>query len=352
MVQCSNRSYCKDKYAMWMINKNTPFAIERTWVRDKNGEEVWLVAIKGTFDIQPDESVVVAEEQEAVNIAPILRGGSETSSLLFDTDLPHRKNNTDVLVEGHAYAPHGLPTRNVKVALKVANVNKVLSVTGDRVWRKSLWGMAMTKPLPFLKMPLIYERAFGGTDQISTKPKHHGWESRNPIGYGFATKSEHLIGKPAPNIEDPTSLIRRWKHRPTPVGFGPIAGHWTPRVELAGTYDEKWKNNKQPLLPDDFDDTYYQCAPQDQQVRGFLKGGEVVELFNMTPSGHLKFRLPLLSFSIATHFFDGTSETHRAVLHTVTIKPDDPKVIVVWHTHLKCHFKGLKLSHTTIRIKK
>lgn len=337
---------------MWMVNNITPFATERTWVRDKNGREVWLVAIKGTFDIQPDESLLIAEEQEAVNIAPKLREDSDIPSLLYDTDLPHRKNNTDVLVEGHAYAPHGEPTAKVNVGLKIANINKVLTITGDRVWQNSLWGVAMTKPLPFLKMPLIYERAFGGTDQVSPKPKHHGWESRNPAGCGFATKSKHLVGKPAPNIEDPASLIHRWKHRPSPVSFGPIAGHWSPRVELAGTYDEIWENNKQPLLPDDFNDNYHQCAPQDQQVPGFLKGGEVVELLNMTPNGHLKFRVPDLSFMISTIFFDGTSENHKAELHTVTIKPDDPKVVLVWHTHLECHFKVLKLSNTTIRLKK
>ncbi len=336
---------------MWMVNNQTPFATERTWVRDKNGAEVWLVAIKGTYDIQPDGSLLVAEEQEAVNIAPKLREGSETPSLLYDTDLPHKKANTDVLVEGHAYAPKGQPTRKMNVGLKVANINKTLTVTGDRVWEKMLTGLSMSSPQPFLKMPLIYERSFGGTDQLSENPKHHDWEARNPVGLGFATKAEHLLRKPAPNIEDPKSLVCYWNDRPRPMGFGPVAGHWSPRVELAGTYDEEWEKTRQPLLAKDFDERYYQCAPQDQQASGFLRGGEKVELFNFTPNGHLLFKLPRFYFSITTHYFDGTSETHRAVLHTVTIKPDDPKVVLVWHTHLECHFKVLKLSHTTVRLK-
>jgi len=36
----------------------------------------------------------------------------------------------------------------------------------------------------------------------------------------------------------------------------------------------------------------------------------------------------------------------------VTIKPDDAKVVVVWHTHLECHHKVLKLMNTSIRLKK
>ncbi|MGI9289415.1 MAG: DUF2169 domain-containing protein, partial [Pseudomonadales bacterium] len=122
-------------------------------------------------------------------------------------------------------------------------------------------------------------------------------------------------------------------------------------VELAGTYDEKWQNNKQPLLPDDFDDSYHQCAPQDQQVPGFLKGGEVVELFNMTPNGYLEFQLPRISFALSTQFDDGTSAVHHAVLHTVTMKPDFPRVVLAWHLHHQCHHKVLKLISTTIRLK-
>ncbi len=37
-----------------MLNNKTPFAAERSWVRDRNGAEVWLVAVKGTFNILPD----------------------------------------------------------------------------------------------------------------------------------------------------------------------------------------------------------------------------------------------------------------------------------------------------------
>ena len=135
------------------------------------------------------------------------------------------------------------------------------------------------------------------------------------------------------------------------MGFGPIAGHWSPRVEFAGTYDEEWEKTRQPLIAKDFDERYYQCATQDQQVPGFLKGGEVVELFNMTLNGYLKFKLPKLSFGLSTSFDDGTSVMHRAVLHTVTIKPDFPRVVLVWHLHHECHHKVLKLNSTTVRLK-
>jgi len=246
---------------MWTINNNTPFATERCWVRDRIGAEVWLVAIKATFDIRPDGQLCLAEEQEVVNLAPKSREDGENPSLLYDTDMPHLKNNTDVLVEGHAYTPRGEPASDVHVRLQVANINKTLRVFGDRVWQQTLGKASLTRPRPFTKMPLVWERAFGGSDLSAENSKHHGWEARNPAGCGFATHQEHLDEQAAPNIEDPQALIGHWNDRPNPLCFAPIAGHWSPRVELAGTYDENWEQTKQPLLPDDFDDAILFTSP-------------------------------------------------------------------------------------------
>ena len=337
---------------MWTITNNTPFAAERSWVRDKNGAEVWLVCVKGTFIISPNGSTQLADEQMEVCLAPKFRGEAGQSSLLYESDLVHTKSNTDVILQGHAYTPGGKPATQVDVTLKVAKISKTLRVIGDRVWKKSLLGMKLSKPQPFIKMPLTYERAFGGTDQMSENPKHHGWEPRNPVGSGFATRRVHLIGKPAPNVEGPKSLIRRWKDRPRPVGFGPIPGHWSPRVGFAGTYDEQWEKDRLPLLPEDFDERFYQCAPEDQQVPGFLKGGELVELYNLTPNGALRFRLPRVTLGFGTNFGGNDTQEHRAVLHTVILEPDVPRAIMVWHTNLPCHHKVQKLLNTTIDLKR
>jgi hypothetical protein len=335
---------------MWALTNNTPFAAERSWVRDKNGAEVWLVAVKGTFLIGPDGLTHLADDQMEVYLAPKFQGKPDQSSLLYESDLVHTKSSTDVILQGHAYTPREQLNTEVDVTLKVVNINKTLRVIGDRIWQDSLLGLKMSKPKPFTKMPLTYERAFGGTDQTSENPKHHGWEPRNPVGSGFATRMEHLVGKPAPNIEDPKSLIRNWKDRPRPLAFGPIAGHWSPRIKFAGTYDEKWKKERLPLLPEDFDERFYQCAPEDQQVPGFLKGGELVELHNFTPSGFLWFRLPCARLSFTTYFDDFDEKEHYAVVHTVIIEPDVPRVIMVWHTNLPCHHKVQKLLNTAINL--
>ncbi len=336
---------------MWALNNTTPYAAERSWVRDMDGAEIWLVAVKATYRILPDGTTELAEEQEEVLLAPKYLGEPGQSSLLYESDLVRTKPTTDVLLHGHAYTRPA--RRTVYVVMKVGKMEKRLKVSGDRVWKKGLlWGVKMSRPKPFEKMPIIYERAFGGADQKHPNPKKHGWELRNPIGTGYGKKGKHLIGQAVANIEYPNKQISSWKNKPPPAGFGPITGGWAPRITLGGTYDEKWQQERHPLLPMDFDDRFFQCAPEDQQTSQYLKGGESVELCNLTSNGHLNFTLPRVALAFTTHFFNGEPVEHRAVLHTVILEPDVPRLIMVWHTALPCHSRVNALIKTLIREKK
>lgn len=335
---------------MWAINNLTPFAAERTWIRDINGAEVWLVVVKGTFLINSDGSTELADKQEDVCRVPKFLDEPGKSSLLYESDLVHTKPTTDVIVHGTAYAPHGRLVPQVDVTMKIANMTKTLRVFGDRVWYKGALSLKMSDPQPFEKIPVTYERAFGGADQKSSDPQNHGWESRNPVGIGFAVAPEHLVNQRAPNVEYPNTLISSWEQRPQPAGFGPIARAWSPRVKLAGTYDEKWKKERLPLLPEDFNEHFYLCAPPDQQAQNYLRGGESVVLLNLTPEGLLRFYLPRVVLNFQTYFGRETID-HRGTLHTVILEPDIPRVLMVWHTMLSCHHKALKLQSTTVKEK-
>jgi hypothetical protein len=332
---------------MWQLTNTTPFAAERTFVRDRDGGEVWIVAVKATFTILPDGTLELADQQEQVIQAPEFAGEPGKSSLLYETDLVHTKLGTDVILHGHAYAFGGRPARSIDVALHVGTLSKTLRVIGDRIWQEGPIGLRVSEPEPFERIPIIYERAFGGVDDASEDSEKRGSELRNPIGVGFAMEAERLVEQPLPNLEDPNELISSWKQRPPPVGFGPIPRDWSPRVELAGTYDEAWERDRLPLVPSDFDDRYYQCAPEDQQVPGFLRGGEPVELHNLTPGGSLRFSLPRAYLVFNTRF-GRQIVGHRAKLHTVILEPDFPRVIVVWHTSLPCHRQDHLLEVTRI----
>jgi hypothetical protein len=257
------------------------------------------------------------------------------------------KPNTDVLLEGQAHVPGGRESNTIDVMMQVGKIKKIARVYGDRAWTPGLLGLKLTDPLPFRRMPLTWERAFGGTDTVSDNKKLHDWEARNPVGAGFGVQAEHVVGRKAPNIEDPVHLISSWKDRPRPVGFGPVARHWTPRRKYAGTYDEKWEKERQPLLPRDHDDRFNQAAPEDQQTEGYLKGGVPVELYNLTPSGVLKFSLPKVALRFST-LIGSESVEHRGDLVTVILEPDVPRVVMVWRTAIPVQGKKLQIDRTVV----
>ncbi len=334
---------------MWQVDNRTPFAAERGWVRDRDGAEIWLVAVKATFDINPDGTTEVSKEQPPVLRIPEYHGEPGKSSIKYEADLILTKKTTDVLVLGHAYAPTGFTATSLDVGFKVGPITKMLRVFGDRRWESE---GGWSTPKPFEKMPLVYERAFGGVDSRSETPERD-WDWRNPVGTGFAVSRPNLAGVALPNIENPNQLIQSCSDHPEPAGFGPIGCNWQPRASFAGTYDDNWMKNRQPLLPENFDDRFYQCAPQDQQTPYFLTGGEPAAVSGLTPDGKvLRFFLPKIYLGFETRFYDGSREIHKnRNLHTVILEPDFPRVSLVWHTALPCHFKVQKLERTTVTLK-
>lgn len=97
--------------------------------------------------------------------------------------------------------------------------------------------------------------------------------------------------------ESPDEFIRIAKgYGAHPAGLGIVGRPWVPRLQLAGTYDEKWKAERWPCLPNDFDFGYWNCAPRDQQLE-MLPPDARIELWNLadpslTANGYLCVDLP------------------------------------------------------------
>jgi hypothetical protein len=155
------------------------------------------------------------------------------------------------------------------------------------------------------------------------------------------------LGAPVPNIEYLDQSIESSRGTTSPAGFGPIPCDWQPRRKLAGTYDETWQRSRQPLVPADFQDAYFRCAPGDQQVDGYLHGGEDVVLRNLTPDGFLRFRLPRVSLGFRTRF-GRRAIHHRGQLHTVIIESEERRLTMVWQAALPCHHTLYDLKDTLI----
>jgi hypothetical protein len=327
---------------MWSVNNRSRFKAERAFARDAQGAELWIVAVRATFTIEgdgPNAELRPADEQSEVVRAPEYFGKAGESSLRYDTDLVQAKAGTDVVVHALAHAPRGRPARSVDVGFSVGGIiRKRLRVVGDRTWKKGWRTNAPSDPEPFVALPIRYENAWGGrlTDSDACDPA-------NPIGVGADTTP----GLPVPNVETMGQPIESSKAPGTPAGFGPIPCDWQPRLAHAGTYDEQWERTRQPLVPADFNETYFRCAPDDQQLAEFLRGGEEVMLENMTPSGLLSFRLPRVYLGFRTRF-DRDAVHHRPTLHTVIIEPEERRLSMVWQSAIPCHHTLYTLKDTLV----
>jgi hypothetical protein len=332
---------------MWTLFNRTPYAADRTWVQDPDGTKRWVVVVKATFDIHPNGRLVLADEQLPPLLVPEYHGIDGASSLRYEADLIPPKPGTDVVVNGHAHAPAGRPTTRVPVALGVGTRRKILEVTGDRVYQRSLVGtVTPSSPAPFLRLPLVYERAYGGHDTRSPEPAAQRMFACNPVGRGHTAHRATLVGQPVANIEHPGAPPGSGV-----AGFGAICSYWSPRREFAGTYDARWIATRKPLLPADFDPRFHMCAPLDQQHVPHLRGGIPIELVSLTPAGVLRFELPKVWLALRTRIAMRRGEhrqEHRAKFHTVVIEPDHPRVLMVWHTSLPCHHEADYLEDTTL----
>lgn len=324
---------------MWVVTNETPYAVGRTWGRDKYGVHEWIIAVKATFDIKPNGRLELAEEQLPPLLTPEYYGDDAASSLRYEADLVGRKPATDILLNGTAYAPRGLPVTEFLVSLRVGMMKKSIKVVGDRTWQRGMFGTRPSPPEPTAKVPLVYERAYGGYDQTDPDPANHRIDARNPVGCGLVT----MAGQPVPNFTYPQGRM----DKDGPAGFGAVASFWSPRRELGGTYDEAWRHSQFPLLPEDWDPRTLLCSPADQRQDGYLEGGQLVELENLTPDGVLRFALPRINLRFRTRI-DRRIEKHSSQLATVIIEPDHPRVILIWQSVLMVRNDGDYLDETVV----
>lgn len=328
---------------MLQFQNTTPFAGTVALTPDVDGTDSLWTIVKGTFSLSAE--VTVAEKQVPIALADAFQGEPARTSLKSAADVALTKPGTDVLLLGTACAPGGRAVGQMDVSLAVGPVQKTVRVFGDRVWKSGLLGARLSPPEPFERMPLVWERAFGGSDVVEGDPPLVQAEDRNPVGAGFRVEGgkKALDGLRLPNLEDPRRLISSWKDRPAPAAFGPLAAHWEPRRTYAGTYDEAWQKRRAPYLPKDFDPRFFQVAPPGQVAPGHLKGGERVEVVGALPSGPLTFCLPEVVVEVA-YRLDGTDQLRQANLDTVVIEPDEARLVLVWRSVLACDKKALRVS--------
>lgn len=270
------------------------------------------VVVKATFGLVPDAQAVLVPPQELVT-ADTPFGKKPTASIRAASDLAPFRPRADVTVVGHACAPPGRPAPAMSVRLGIFRgapiLDKTLHVFGKRAAKSP------ETPEPFDRMPLRYERAFGG------------WLSKeNPVGIGAEQNPAEL-----PSVIDPRDPRR-------PAGFGPISCFWWDRLRLLGDVSRSAVEAPIGEIPDDFAWDYFQAAPPDQRV-AFLHGDEWIVLDGMHPAlPRVRTQLPSARAVARAYPWDaaGPGQPHEIELaaDTLAIDADEQRCAVVWRGSL------------------
>jgi len=321
---------------MELINK-TPMVAGYTLGMDATGGEQVVVVIKGTFCIperRKDQPQLSASQVPLIE-ADVFTGEPGVSALLLDVDYAPVKHLCDVTLLGTAYAPNARETDKVLAGFKVGSLSKTLQVLGERVWTYDGEVYAPSSAKTFVSRPITYDIAYGGVDRFSDDESMHMpyWENPVGIGYHHAMDENLIVGTPAPSTEVPDDPVVKPDGQYQPMSLGPVSRSWKPRMDYAGTYDDNWMDNRFPFLPDDFNDLYYQSAPRDQQMP-YPKGGENVQLLNVTPDGRRSFKLPVRRIPLVFSRRHAKSVEMQASLDTIVFEPDASRFTLTWRASL------------------
>lgn len=271
--------------------------------------------VKTSFALRPDGPAVPLPEPVPFS-GDVLRDEEMANDALYDSDFAPWKPNADVLLRGTCHAPGGKPTTACRVEFAVGKWSKALAVIGNRHWKKGLLLSAASDPEPFAEMPLTYGNAYGG----------EGFD-RNPVGRGYEKAF-------LPNIEPIEDRISSPGERPEPSGYGPLNRQWPQRASKTGSYRGKWLKERWPFLPDDFDFTYFNAAPEDQQFRKYLRGDEELRFENLHPR-HPVFKSALPGLRIRCFLAERTKDGKKLRevplnLDTLFVDMDKETLVLVW----------------------
>lgn len=296
------------------------------------------LVLRGTFALNPDAPATRLEKQ------PELSGDvpdpEAPAALRHAMDIVPVKPFVDLLLTGRAYAPGGEPTTVLPVGFELGEFRKSLFVVGEREMTRSLLGGSVQGPHPFTSMPLGWGRSFGGP-KVEANPAGRGTEE--------AYRADGSAFIPLPNLLREAELRQGPESLRQPAGFGPIPADWPLRAEKgrSATYDARWLRNEWPAHPADFDWSFFNAAPPDQQVPiGAVRGDEPFRLLNLHPAvpeltGSLPGLRPRWFFRLAMP--EGPRFVEALLnIDTVAIDTEAAQLVLLWRGLLPVRTKSLR----------
>ena len=296
-----------------------PFGAKVTSRKPPQREMTMIV--RGTFVLRPGQPLVAVGGPkdplaQGFMTAEVFHEDDEerAGACLYPGDFADFKLRTDLLLQGSCHAPEGRPVTECPVRFSVGDWSKSLRVVGRRVWSDAYGGAARSAPLPFTKMPIDWAHAFGGPGY-----------ALNPAGKGVGTAE-------LPNIEHPGEPVRAREDRLKPISFGPLNPAWPQRSGKFGkAYGKAYREQRAPFYAEDFDWTYFNAAPDDQQLPGYLRGDEELGFVNLHPDAPVwSARLPGLCVRAFVIDVDERFREVKLHLDTLLANLEEGTLVLTW----------------------
>jgi uncharacterized protein YjbI with pentapeptide repeats len=283
------------------IKNLTPFLVGYKATSRRPPRPEMTLVVRAAFVLRPGAPLAVPEGalSQGMLTSEVYRDDDEdrAGECLYPGDFADFKLRADVLLKGACHTPQGKPLRECPVRFAVGGWSKILRVVGARRWS----GSGAASPEPFTTMPIDYAHAFGGPGYAP-----------NPVGRGFGTED-------LPNVERPGQVVRSRDDRPEPAGFGPVSPAWPERRGKVGKdYGPRWRKERAPYFAEDFDWSYFQAAPVDQQLDRYLRGDEEIAFQNLHPAAEL-FSARLPGLRVRAFVDDASSRLREIELHLDTL---------------------------------
>ncbi|MBW2533041.1 MAG: DUF2169 domain-containing protein [Deltaproteobacteria bacterium] len=205
--------------------------------------------------------------------------------LRYPSDFADFKLKADVMLRGTCYPPRKTDVE-CEVSFQVGSWKKSLRVVGHRVWVDHVAGGEHTEPRPIGSVAVDYAHAYGGPGFTN-----------NPVGKGHVEmpdgdgedlyqppRSERSAVMPSQQLPNILYSNGRALQGGVPAGFGPLSPYWGLRSgKLGKKYDQEWLDTRAPYFAEDMDGSYFNAAPPDQQIEGYLRGDEELTFTNLHP---------------------------------------------------------------------
>ncbi|WP_338849526.1 DUF2169 domain-containing protein [Massilia sp. W12] len=158
---------------------------------------------------------------------------------------------------------------------------------------------------------------------------------------GIFTQSQRLpsvAGLPAPEwlpwFDDPAQSVTRRAQQAAPRCFAAWPENAPSRLPYAGTFDERWQQQRAPLMPQDFNPRFYNCADPALQWAQAPAPGTLLTLHNFGAQGRSALRWPALRFAARVQGVDGRTQQAEMRADTLEIDLLSGRYHIVWRAQI------------------